>query len=50
MKEFFITLFGILFTGIVILLCLCCCYLSAKSDEYWEKLKLQMEKKKNDRS
>lgn len=50
MKEFFVTLFGILFTGIVILLCLCSCYLASKSDDFWEELKLQMEKNKNDRS
>lgn len=47
MKEFFVTLSGILFIGMAILLCLFSCVLATKSDEYWEELKRK--KKKNER-
>lgn len=31
--------------GIVFLLCLLCCFMSGKTEEYWEDLKREMEKR-----
>ena len=49
MKEALFTLLGILITGIVVLLCFSCCFLASQSDEYWEKIKKDLEKKNNER-
>lgn len=45
MKKILLTLLCIVILGIVVLLCLCSCYLADKCDEYWDKVKKQMEKK-----
>ena len=50
MKDILATIIGIVFTGIVILLCLSSCYLAGKSDSYWEDLKQRLDKNKNDRN
>ena len=46
MKNFLLTILGIVITGIVFLICLCFCYLGSKSDAYWEKVKEELEKHK----
>ena len=47
MEKIAFIILGITITGIVLLLCLCCCYMASKSDAYWEEVKKGMEE--NDR-
>lgn len=44
MKGIITIILGILFTGIVVLLCFSSCLLASKSDDYWEKVKKELEK------
>ena len=45
MKGIITIILGILFTSIVVLLCFSSWLLASKSDEYWEELKNNMEKR-----
>lgn len=45
MRDFLSLFIVIVIAGIVVLLCFSCCYLASKSDEYWEKLRDELEKK-----
>lgn len=45
MKDFITIILGILFTGIVVLLCFSSCFLASRSDNYWDEVKKKMEKK-----
>lgn len=40
---------GVVFIGMVVLLCLFSCILASQSDNYWEEIKREMEKQKNER-
>lgn len=45
MKEILCFVGGVVFAGIMGALCFFSCFLSLKSDEYWDELKQDMEKK-----
>ena len=45
MKDILFVVIGLVITGIVLLLCFCFCFLASKSDDYWDELKLKMEKR-----
>ena len=45
MKGIITIILGILFIGIVVLLCLSSCIMASKSDDYWDELKKEMEKR-----
>ena len=45
MKGFLITIIGVIITGIVVLLCLSSCILASKSDEYWQEVIQELEKR-----
>lgn len=49
MKGTLLTLIAIIIAGIVVLLCFSCIYLASKSDEYWEKIRDELEKKDDER-
>lgn len=49
MKEFLTILAEIVVAGVIVLLCLFSCFLSSFSDEYWEEVKRELEKNKNER-
>ncbi|MBR5227556.1 MAG: hypothetical protein IKV94_02855 [Clostridia bacterium] len=45
MNSIFDLIFILAFIGIVSLLCLFSCFLASMSDDYWDELKLEMEKR-----
>lgn len=49
MKSIIAFILGVTFASIVVLLCFSSCYLASKSDEYWENLKDELEKKDDER-
>lgn len=49
MRDFLSLFIGIVIASMVVLLCFSSCFVAGKSDEYWEKLREELEKKKNER-
>ena len=44
MKGIIAIILGVIFIGIVVLLCLFSCVMSSKCDDYWEEVKKELEK------
>ena len=49
MRDFILIIASIVFVSIVVLLCFFSCYVSSQADEYWEKIKKDLEKRDNER-
>jgi hypothetical protein len=45
MKDILFVVIGLVITSIVLLLCFCFYFLASISDEYWDNLKIQLEKR-----
>ena len=44
-----VVILGVIFVGIIGLLCLFCCIISSRADEYWEELRSEFEKRNEGR-
>lgn len=48
MKEALLIILGVVITGIAVLLCFSCIYLAGQSDKYWDEIKRDLEKDKDE--